>query len=214
MIPPKAGEHFQAVIDVPADAYSLDFVFADVPGGDGTYDNRGGLDYHLPTTGSPTKENPMYVCHISVEMAPIAKVGGLGDVVTSLGRAVSDMGHYVEVVLPKYQFFNHSPLLQNMEYDCEFDWGGTKIFVTKAQVEGLQCFFIEPRNGMFNVDAVYGRYDDAVRFDFFCKVRTPLARAPMRRYIYIYILYVFYTFTFVYMDVNLYMLYVYNICVY
>jgi len=169
MIPPKAGEHFQAVIDVPADAYSLDFVFADVPGGDGTYDNRGGLDYHLPTTGSPTKENPMYVCHISVEMAPIAKVGGLGDVVTSLGRAVSDMGHYVEVVLPKYQFFNHSPLLQNMEYDCEFDWGGTKIFVTKAQVEGLQCFFIEPRNGMFNVDAVYGRYDDAVRFDFFCK---------------------------------------------
>lgn len=169
MLPPKVGDHFQAVIDIPADAYSVDFVFADVPSGDGTYDNRGGLDYHLPTTGSTSKESPMYVCHISVEMAPVAKVGGLGDVVTSLGRAVQDMGHYVEVVLPKYQFFNHSPLLGGMEYDTEFEWGGTRIYVTKCKVEGIQCFFIEPKNGMFDVDAVYGRYDDAVRFDFFCK---------------------------------------------
>ena len=40
--------------------------------------------------------------HVAVEMAPICKVGGLGDVVTSLGRAVQELGHQVEVVLPRY----------------------------------------------------------------------------------------------------------------
>jgi len=169
MEPPVSGEHFSAAIKVPHNAWSMDFVFSDVECGDGTYDNRGGLDYHLPIVGSTQKEQPMYVCHLSVEMAPIAKVGGLGDVVTSLSRAVQDIGHYVEVILPKYAFFNHSPLLQGMEYDSEFDWGGTKVYVTKCKVEGIQCFFIEPKNGMFDVGSVYGRNDDAVRFDFFCK---------------------------------------------
>lgn len=34
---------------------------------------------------------------MAVEMAPIAKVGGMGDVVTALGRAVQEEGHTVEV---------------------------------------------------------------------------------------------------------------------
>lgn len=83
----------------------MDFVFSDVPGGDGTYDNRGGFDYHIPVEGSKKKEPGLHVVHISVEMAPIAKVGGLGDVVTSLGRAVKEQGHLVEVILPRYYFF-------------------------------------------------------------------------------------------------------------
>jgi starch synthase len=50
-----------------------------------------------------------------------------------------------------------------MRYECEFDWGGTRIFVSTAIVEGLRCFFIEPRNGFFATPTVYGRYDDEVR---------------------------------------------------
>ncbi|KAG2492408.1 hypothetical protein HYH03_009353 [Edaphochlamys debaryana] len=171
MHPPSEGEeHWQATVTVPKDAYKMDFVFSDVPGGDGTYDNRGGFDYHLPVEGSPVREQPLYVAHIAVEMAPIAKVGGLGDVVTALGRAVKEQGHMVEVILPRYEFFAHSPLLnQAMQFETEFDWGGTRIVVTSAVVENLRCFFIEPRNGFFNTPTVYGRYDDEVRFDFFCK---------------------------------------------
>lgn len=44
---------WQATVKVPGDAYKMDFVFSDVPSGEGTYDNRGGLDYHLPVEGSP-----------------------------------------------------------------------------------------------------------------------------------------------------------------
>jgi len=103
-----------------------------------------------------------------VEMAPIAKVGGLGDVVVALARAVQDAGNLVEVILPKYQFFNQSPILGSMEHECEFEWGGTRVVVHRCFVEGIQVFFIDPMNNMFSVDSVYGRNDDGVKFDFFC----------------------------------------------
>jgi hypothetical protein len=47
------------------------------------------------------REPSLYVVHVAVEMAPICKVGGLGDVVTALGRAVQEEGNMVEVVLPR-----------------------------------------------------------------------------------------------------------------
>ncbi|KAL3682344.1 hypothetical protein R1sor_000366 [Riccia sorocarpa] len=41
--------------------------------------------------------------HIAAEMAPVAKVGGLGDVVTGLGRSLQKKGHLLEIILPKYE---------------------------------------------------------------------------------------------------------------
>jgi len=169
--PGPLGSHWSTTFKVPKDAHILDFVFSDVPSGDGTYDNRGGLDYHLPIEGGiGPKPKPLHVVHVAVEMAPIAKVGGLGDVVTALGRAVKEEGHQVEVILPRYDFFLHSPVVAGqMQFETEFDWGGTRIVVTTGLVENLRVFFIEPRNGFFATPTVYGRYDDEVRFDFFCK---------------------------------------------
>ena len=37
-------------------------------------------------------------------------------------------------------------------------------------MQSLRCFFIEPANGIFSHPTVYGRVDDAARFEFFCKV--------------------------------------------
>lgn len=36
------------------------------------------------------------------------QVGGLGDVVTSLSRAIQDLNHNVDIVLPKYDCLNLS----------------------------------------------------------------------------------------------------------
>ena len=44
------------------------------------------------------------------------------------------------------------------------------MYVSTCVVEGLRCFFIEPQNRFFAVDSVYGRRDDGMRFEFFCKV--------------------------------------------
>lgn len=61
-------------------------------------------------------------------------------------------------------------MLNNMVYETEFEWGGTRVYVTTQIVEGLRVFFIEPGNGFFGTQSVYGRSDDAMRFEFFCKV--------------------------------------------
>jgi len=45
----------------------------------------------------------MHIIHVTAEMAPIAKVGGLGDVVTGLARACLSRGHTVEIMLPFYE---------------------------------------------------------------------------------------------------------------
>jgi starch synthase len=43
------------------------------------------------------------ITHVASEMAPLAKVGGLGDVVAALAREQSRRGHRVLVVLPRYR---------------------------------------------------------------------------------------------------------------
>lgn len=47
-------------------------------------------------------------------MINLLQVGGLGDVVTSLSRAVQDLNHSVDIILPKYDCLkvNHVSSLQ------------------------------------------------------------------------------------------------------
>ncbi|THU65148.1 hypothetical protein C4D60_Mb05t00610 [Musa balbisiana] len=166
MVPAENGSHLKATVKVPMDAYMMDFVFSERENG-GIYDNRNGMDYHIPVTGGIAKEPPMHIVHIAVEMAPIAKVGGLGDVVTSLSRAVQDLGHTVDVVLPKYDCMNLSNV-KDLHHRNSFAWGETEISVWFGKVEGLPVYFLEPKNGMFSVGCIYGRSDDGHRFGFFC----------------------------------------------
>lgn len=172
MTPTEGGTHLVAEFVVPKDANMVDMVFSS-GGGDEEwvqYDNAGGLDYHFTTVGATTKPEPLHVMHVAVEMAPIAKVGGLGDVVTSLSRAVQDMGHAVEIVMPKYAFLNHSPVLTQMTHEMSFDWGGCQHHVSTQIVEGVRVFFIESGNGNTNTGSVYTTGNvDGPKFDFFCK---------------------------------------------
>lgn len=48
-------------------------------------------------------ENLLIISYLSYMLFLIwSKVGGLGDVVTGLGKALQKRGHLVEIVLPKY----------------------------------------------------------------------------------------------------------------
>lgn len=60
-------------VKVPLDAYMMDFVFSEREDG-GIFDNKNGMDYHIPVFGGVVREPPMHIVHIAVEMAPIAKV--------------------------------------------------------------------------------------------------------------------------------------------
>ncbi|TAL00192.1 MAG: glycogen synthase [Verrucomicrobia bacterium] len=118
---------------------------------------------------------PMFVMMIASEMAPVAKVGGLGDVVYGLARELEIRGNAVEIILPKYN---------NMRYDHV--WGLTKAYddlwvpwfggaihtsVWFGFVHGRKCFFIDPHSAdnFFNRGVYYGHNDDVLRFAFFCR---------------------------------------------
>lgn len=40
------------------------------------------------------------------------------------------------LLLCRYAFFQHSPLLGDMRYETEFDFNGTRVYVTSCMVEG------------------------------------------------------------------------------
>ncbi|GJP84436.1 hypothetical protein CLOP_g14493 [Closterium sp. NIES-67] len=168
MQPAANGTHLVGEVTVPIDAFIMDLVFMDSSDPNvASYDNRGGLDYHVPITNSTAKEPPLYITHIALEMAPIAKVGGLGDVVTSLSRAILELGHKVEVVLPKYDVLKYDNI-QDMQDRGSFAWGGTNWRMWFGYVEGIGVHFLEPENGIFWVGCIYGRKDDGARFGTFC----------------------------------------------
>ncbi|XP_019174432.1 PREDICTED: starch synthase 3, chloroplastic/amyloplastic isoform X2 [Ipomoea nil] len=166
MLPAENSSHVKATVKVPLDAYVMDFVFSGNENG-GIFDNKNNMDYHIPVSGAIAKEPPMHIVHIAVEMAPIAKVGGLGDVVTSLSRAIQDLNHIVDIILPKYDCvnFNH---VKDLEFHKSYSWGGTEVKVWFGKVEGLSVYFLEPQNGFFWKGCIYGSNNDTERFGFFC----------------------------------------------
>ncbi|KAL0694387.1 hypothetical protein Bca4012_061567 [Brassica carinata] len=160
------SSHVKASAQVPLDAYMMDFVFSEKEDG-GIFDNKDGLDYHLPVVGGIAKEPPLHIVHIAVEMAPIAKVGGLGDVVTSLSRAVQELNHNVDIIFPKYDCIKYN-FVKDLQFNRSYHWGGTEIKVWHGKVEGVSVYFLDPQNGLFQRGCVYGCADDAGRFGFFC----------------------------------------------
>ena len=54
----------------------MDMVFGDSSDlAGGFYDSNAGVDYHVPVSGSSARPLRLRIAHVSVEMAPIAKVG-------------------------------------------------------------------------------------------------------------------------------------------
>ena len=52
----------------------------------------------------------MYIIQIATECAPVAKVGGLGDVVFGLSRELEIRRHSVEIILPKYDCLRYDQI--------------------------------------------------------------------------------------------------------
>lgn len=122
----------------------------------------------------------LHIIHIAAEMAPVAKVGGLGDVVTGLSKALQKKGHLVDIVLPKYDCMDYDRIrdLRALDAVVESYFDG-RLFKNKIWigiVEGLPVYFIEPHHPdkFFWRGQFYGEHDDFKRFSFFSRAALEL----------------------------------------
>lgn len=109
----------------------------------------------------------MEIFHISAECYPIAKVGGLADVVGALPKYQSNAGHLVRVVVPCYD----TKFRKENEFEC-VHWGHVKLGnfnfpfnVLKETTDklGFELYLIEIPE-LFDRNDVYGYQDDIERF--------------------------------------------------
>lgn len=132
-------------------------------------------DIGEPPAPSGPQIPSMFVVMITPELAPVAKVGGLADVVFGLGRELEMRGNAVEIILPKYDCMRYDHIwgLTKTFEDLWVPWFGGAIHcsVWFGFVHGRKCFFIEPHSNdnFFNRGIIYGHNDDVMRFAFFCR---------------------------------------------
>lgn len=108
----------------------------------------------------------MRILFVAAEAAPIAKVGGMGDVVGALPKVLRAMGHDVRIFMPYYGF-----LPDKMEVPKEPIWSGNAMFqsfqVYESVLPGTNVPLYLFGHPAFLPRKVYGGEDEEWRFTLF-----------------------------------------------
>jgi starch synthase len=119
----------------------------------------------------------MRIVHIAAEFAPIAKAGGLGEVVTGLGRELSKAEN-IDIIIPKYDFIDTSKL-PNISLEVpDFKCLNNANAMWSAKSEGCHLHLLEARHpaGYFHRGKIYGCEDDTARFIYFSRAALEYLR--------------------------------------
>lgn len=117
----------------------------------------------------------MHIVHIASEMAPLAKVGGLADVLLGLSREQSWKGHDVDIIIPKYDCIDSNEI-RDLAIDYpelssfyQGEWFPNTIWM--GWVENLKVYFVEPHHPRYFFDrgCYYGCDDDIERYLYFSR---------------------------------------------
>ncbi len=109
----------------------------------------------------------MEIIHISAECFPVAKVGGLADVVGALPKYLNGANAIHKVIMPFYD----KPFIKENEWvvdyenkiQCGFNEHKVKILKEKKDQIGFNLYVIWIET-LFNREKVYGYEDDSYRF--------------------------------------------------
>ena len=120
----------------------------------------------------------MKVCFIAAEAAPFVKVGGLGDVIGSLPKALRELGVDARVILPLYSSIDRERFgLKYKAYQfVDLGWRHSYCGIFETEVDGVPCYFVDNEQ-YFNRDSIYGQTDDGERFAFFSKAALEILPA-------------------------------------
>lgn len=109
----------------------------------------------------------MEIIHVSAECYPVAKAGGLGDVVGALPKYQNKLGHVAKVIMPMYR----TKFLYNNEWELVHEggqnlgphWFHYSIIKEKTNKLGFDLFLVDI-NGLLDREKIYGYSDDTERF--------------------------------------------------
>ncbi|MBE9032529.1 glycogen synthase GlgA [filamentous cyanobacterium LEGE 11480] len=108
----------------------------------------------------------MRILFVAAEVAPLAKVGGMGDVVGALPKVLRQMGHDVRIFMPYY-----GSLGDRLEIPTEPVWQGAAMFnpfaVYESVLPGTDVPLYLFGHPVFDSREIYGTKDEDWRFTFF-----------------------------------------------
>ncbi|KAF5835110.1 soluble starch synthase [Dunaliella salina] len=133
---------------------------------------------------------PLHIVHISAELAPIGKVGGLGDVVSGLSKACIARGHQVSVIMPFYESLDNDQI-EGLKHELDFEvpkgfiWDGEmrvcmlRTTMFSGKVCGVPVQLIRPADWnacpLFRGSKIYGgSYDDREAYLYMCRAALEL----------------------------------------
>lgn len=112
------------------------------------------------------------ILYIAGEALPFASSGGLGDVIGSLPQALAaESGDDIRVIMPLYSKIEEK-YRKKFEFVCEryinLSWRRQYCGVYKYVRKGVTFYFLD-NEFYFKRNMLYGEFDDAERFAFFCR---------------------------------------------
>jgi starch synthase len=112
----------------------------------------------------------MEIIHVSAECYPVAKVGGLGDVVGALPKYQQQLGHTAKVVMPMYRtafLYRHEwNVVHKGRTHLGHWWFDYTVIKERTNELGFDLYLVDIY-GILDREGVYGYWDDTERFTAF-----------------------------------------------
>jgi starch synthase len=106
---------------------------------------------------------------VSTESNPFVKIGGLGDVVFGLSKALQKQKHNLRIILPFYKSVaekEHDQVHFVANLEVRMAWRTLQATIYKKTVHEVEFYFVA-NHYYFDRDGIYGYADDDERWAFF-----------------------------------------------
>jgi starch synthase len=112
----------------------------------------------------------MEIIHVSAECYPVAKAGGLGDVVGALPKYQNQLGHVAKVVMPMYRtkflYENEFEVVHKAAFSMGQRYLDYTIIKEKTNKLDFDLYLVDI-NGLLDRERIYSYDDDTERFTAF-----------------------------------------------